>query len=161
MKNFLKLACLVALVRLVACNKRSMIDTKISIFQVGQIWSYKTRPNEPDSRLVINKVELGDRLTVIVHVRIEGLKFKNDKLPNKPQDVFSSLPFGESALKLSAIKIVGQQSPKADFQSAYQAWRKNYESDRAGIWDKPVAQTLDLVEATFNAGLGDRQVIGK
>ena len=161
MKNILKLACLVALVSLVACNKRTMIDTKTSIFQVGQIWSYETRANEPNSRLIINKVELVDRLTVIVHVRIEGLKFKNDKLPNKQQDAFPSLPFGESALKLSAIKIVGQQSPRADFQSAYQVWRTDYESGQAGFWDGSIAQTLDLLEATYNTGGGDRKVIGK
>jgi hypothetical protein len=71
-----------------------------STYTPGQVWSYNTRPGEASSTVTILRVERTPKLGVIVHVRIDGVQFKNCK--GGPAPTTSNPRFGESPSELSA-----------------------------------------------------------
>src|SRR6266540_3582863 len=79
-------------------NQTVFTDTDKSEFKVGQVWSYKTRPGEEPSTLVVLKVETAPGWKPIVHVGLTGLKIKTAK---GFQDTIPHMPFDETALKNS------------------------------------------------------------
>jgi hypothetical protein len=59
-------------------------------FDAGQVWAYKTRVGEEESRLLIDKVEEDPKLGRIFHISISKIHIKNsaitiaDELPHLP-----------------------------------------------------------------------------
>ena len=56
-------------------------DATESRYKVGQVWSYKTRPNETKSTFIVVKVENDPKLGNIVHIALRDLKIKIHIVP--------------------------------------------------------------------------------
>ncbi|MGH9896886.1 MAG: hypothetical protein ACREA0_33785, partial [bacterium] len=93
-------------------------------FQAGQRWSYKTRPQEPESTLIIGRVENDPKLGSVVHVSVIGLRLKNPRAEGGFGDVAAHLPISPKALRDSVIARVGDGAPAADFERGYAMWRE-------------------------------------
>jgi hypothetical protein len=118
-------------------------------FAPGQVWSYKTNPGEEGSTLTVLRVETLGKMGTIVHVRLEGLHFRNcygemlaDSLPHAP--------FSRAALDASVVKQIGSVTTMPAFEEGYQDWL----SHCGGVYTVPVAQMVAMDEAQYKAGVG-------
>lgn len=120
-----------------------------SKFQVGQVWSYRNRPGEEMSRLIILKIEetgAGKETRVFVHIHVDGLSIKT---PGWLIPVIPHLVFCEEALEKSAINLVGSTRILPDFHYGYDLWHKNFEKNRTGFFDLPVANASNVIEGVI------------
>ena len=75
-------------------------------YEVGQVWSYKTRPQEPNSTLMILRIDETSKLGPVIFIGLKELRVQH---PNgKVIGSFSPLPFKQEALDQSVIKLVGK-----------------------------------------------------
>ena len=123
-------------------------DTTESRYKVGQIWSYKTRPNEKKSFFIVLKVENHPKLGNIVHIALRELKLR------KPNGEFietaGHLPFAEEAINKSAIKLLKEKADLPDYEEGYGMWREAFDAGKAGIYTITVAEAVDVMETTLN-----------
>ena len=150
---FLLLAFLIA----AGCGEQpaALTDTTGSRYQVGQIWSYKTRPQEPQATLTVVKVESHPKLGTVVHVSLQGLQMKNPQAPGGYSDTLSHLPMSVEALNKSVIKLLREQEPLPDFQDGYKEWRRAFDKGEAGIFTVTVAEAVGFAETAINGGPGE------
>ncbi|HEX8143891.1 MAG TPA: hypothetical protein VF553_14930 [Pyrinomonadaceae bacterium] len=123
-------------------------DTTESRYKVGQIWSYKTRPNEKKSSFIVLKVENHPKLGNIVHIALRDLKLK------KPNGDFietaGHLPFAEEAINKSAVKLLKEKADLPDYEEGYGMWREAFDAGKAGIYTITIAEAVDVMETTLN-----------
>ena len=125
-------------------------DTTESRYKVGQKWSYKTRPNEKDSYLIVVKVENHPKLGNIIHIAVRDLKMKNPRSPDGISDKVNHMPFAEEAINKSAIKILKEKVDLPDYEEGYNMWREAFDAGRAGIYTITLAEAVDVMEASLN-----------
>ena len=154
--SHLKFSALTALVLLaqLGCNQKSdkdmLADTDQSTFKPGQIWSYKTRPGEEASTLTILKVEKSEKLGIIVHVAIDGLKMKNQHASDGVGRNISHLPFAENAVRSSVSTKNKESAPLPDFMDGYNEWRTAHDQGKGGEFTASVADVVQSLEKSLN-----------
>ena len=117
-------------------------------FRAGQRWSYHTRPQEPDSTLVVGRVENHPKLGSVVHVSVFGLHMKDPQAPNGAGEVVAHLPLSIEALRDSVIAQVGEGEPAADFERGYATWRVA----RGGVFKTSVRDAVQQLEDELAKG---------
>lgn len=150
--NCLLITLIVICASLVGCSKRSG-DTSSAVqskYKAGQVWSYQTRPNEPDSKITILKVEPRPPIGNVVHVSILGLNIKNSRSKDGVVTTISFATFSEDAINASVLNLVQENSELPAYQEAYDAWRQRYEENQRGVFTAPVAEAVALMENNMN-----------
>lgn len=94
-----------------------------SRYAVGQVWSYKTRPNETKSAFMVVRVESDPKLGNIIHIALRDLKIKNPHSPGGITDTMNHLPPAEEAIARSAVKLLEETVQLPDFEKSYRLWR--------------------------------------
>ena len=119
-----------------------------SKYKVGQVWSYKTRPNEKKSSFIVVKVENHPKLGNIIHIALRDLKLK------KPNGDFiesaGHLPFAEESINKSAVKLVKEKEDLPDYEEGYSMWREAFDAGRAGVYTITISEAVDVMEASLN-----------
>ena len=137
-----------------ACKKEaaSMLkDSTNSKYKVGQVWSYKTRPQEPDSSFTVVKVESLPKLGNIIHVSISGLRVKNSREPKGYVDFIAHMPFAEEAIDKSVVKLLKENVVVGDYyKEGYEDWKHEFNAGEAGIFTVSVADGADVMEKILN-----------
>lgn len=87
-------------------------DRTESRYKVGQVWSYKTRPNEQKPSFIVLKVESHPKLGNIVHIALRNLRLR--KLNCEFIKTAGHLPFAEEAINKSAVKLLKEQADLPD-----------------------------------------------
>ncbi len=110
-----------------------MVSEKIAAYQVGQRWSYHTRPADKGSTLVIGKIQPE---LEIIHVAIEQVLLPNAAKPSS----ISHLPFAKTALDQSVTELL-EESVEIDknFAEGLAIW----EADKRGFFQLTVSETLN------------------
>lgn len=143
-----------SLMLLVACSSKqktmTFADTQDSQFKPGQVWKYKTRPNETNSTLTVCKVEVAGKLGTVVHVSIAQVKVKSPQNKEGLATEIAHLPFAESAVKQSVTTLANERVALPDYQSGYASWRNAVEGGRGGIWTISVAEAIGAMESALN-----------
>lgn len=121
-------------------------ETNKSKYKVGQVWSYKTRPQEPNSTFTVVKVESSEKLGTIVHVSLQGLKVKNSRHKNGFSDTVSHMPFSEKAIDQSVTKLVKENADLPDYQEGYNQWKQAFDAGKGGIFTITVAEAIEVIE---------------
>ena len=123
-------------------------------YHPGQVWQYRTRDDEPNSRLTVLRVENLPELGTVVHVRIDGVRLRNCAGGPEP-DTIQHMPFTKDAFARSVTKLLkdGSKIPTLD---GYDQWRR----DCGGVYTITVAQAVNLAEFTFRHGLGCQDTDG-
>ena len=116
----------------------------------GQLWSYKTRPNEPDSTLLIGKVERNARLGLIYHISVLGVSVRNRRAPTGVTHELPHFPVSDATLNASCIKLIGYSEPNPQFAQGYAEWRRAFDQGNAGVFTIPVSEIVDILETTIN-----------
>ena len=117
-------------------------------YLAGQVWTYRTRPGEEASRLVILKVDPHETLGHIIHVRIEGVSFAYAKASDTDAGVIPFLPFTQDAITRSVIDLITSRTNLPDFSDEYEVWKKTrLEKDRpTPAISTPVAEKIGEIE---------------
>lgn len=111
----------------------------------GQIWKYKTRVNESDSRVTILSIDKENHIT---HVELNGLKL----LDNSKNEIFAisigHLPiatdvFLSSITEFECISIV-------ELNEGYNHWKLEFQKGNAGVWSINLSDAIDIIEKTHN-----------
>src|SRR5687768_16736361 len=74
-------------------------------YQAGQIWQYRTRPGEEQSRLYIVKVETLSNGEPAFHLYLDNLKIPNARLPGHVQSELPHTPVSLQTLDQSVVKL--------------------------------------------------------
>lgn len=114
-------------------------------YTVGQIWSYKTRPQEPNSTLMILRIDNTSKRGQVVFIGLRDIRIRH---PNgNIVATMSPLPFTKDALDKSVIKLVGKTDKLMRSDFGYQKWKEAQLAGKTPItYDKPVAEMVNLLE---------------
>ena len=125
-------------------------EAKDSDFKAGQVWSYKTRPNEAASTLTVCKIEVAGKLGTVVHVSIDGVKVKSPQSKGGEANTIAHLPFSEAAFRQSTSKLIQEGVPLPNYTEGYATWRKAVEDGKGGAWTITVAEAIASMESVLN-----------
>ena len=119
-------------------------------YEVGQVWSYKTRPQEKDSTLMVLRIDNSSKLGQVVFVGLKDVRVQHPT--GKILSSMSPLPFTREALDQSVIKVVGKTDKLMSYNFGYQKWKEaQFAGKRPPTYVKPVA---DIVNALENGYIG-------
>lgn len=128
-------------------EEKEMPENKDSIYQTGQVWSYKTRPGEEDSTLIIVKTEYYDEVIGnVVHISVTGVTIKNPNVEGGIIDNVPHMPFSESAITASVVKLIDQGGDLPSFEQGYNKWKNASE----GVFTIQVSEAIEGVELGLN-----------
>ena len=118
-------------------------------YQPGQVWKYRTRPAETDSRATILRVDSAPQLGYIVHIAIDGLTIKSPQNRDGVAKSISHLPFSETAIDKSLTEL-DRTGSVPDFREGYQTWRDGFDQHKAGVWTVSVADAVTAMESILS-----------
>ncbi|HLH03414.1 MAG TPA: hypothetical protein VKX25_11630 [Bryobacteraceae bacterium] len=125
---------------------------KDSQYHVGDVWRYKTREGEEESRLTVVQVDVS-KLGTIVHIAVDKLNWKNCE-GGIVQEQIPHMPFAKDALEKSATIRIASGHPLPAWEEGYEEWRRGFVSGHAGIYTITISQAVSLAERTWRTGLG-------
>jgi hypothetical protein len=126
--------------------------TDLSRFCPGQVWRYRTRPGEEDSRMIVGRVEQSARGDVFVHVQLNGLNILNPHAPSGRSTLIQHLPMAEAPLEASVVELVAEDGAVSDFEEGYLMWRESYAAGQGGVFALPLAEIVDVMEQAMATG---------
>lgn len=124
--------------------------TQAHDFAEGQIWSYKTRPGEERSTLLIDRVDADARYGSIYHISITGVAVKNSRVPSGVTSDLPHFPVSKETLEKSCTTLVGNSAPNPDYRNGYDEWKRAFDKGEAGIFTASVSEIVDIVEKAIN-----------
>lgn len=139
---------------LAACSESPTLETGTSSrFQVGDEWTYQTRPGEGLSSFIVTKIDkttLDGEEQNIIHIAIVELAMEH---PDGGQiTAVPHMPFTENALNRSAMQPFNVVDPiPQEYLDAYQTWAERYEAGDASIFQTTIATALNNLQATLQS----------
>jgi len=117
-------------------------------YHPGQVWRYKTRAGEENSRVTILKVESLLKVGTIIHVSVDNTRLRNSVTRTASHN-FQHMTFTKDSLERSVTELQKDNSEIPDL-SGYEQWR----ADCGGVYTNTVAEAIEVAEFTFNTGIG-------
>lgn len=121
-------------------------DTK---FKVGQIWNYKTRKGEENSKITILKIEKYNEKEIVVHIFVNGLNMKNELRPNGISEDIGHLLMSLESLNKSVTNLVSENNKLPDFKEGYENWKEAFDNNEGGIFSINVSEAVNFAEETI------------
>lgn len=111
----------------------------------GQVWEYRTRPQDAGSLIRIQRIEDGGKLGRIYHISIVGLTF-----PGAPagQSMLMHSPVSRQTLDASVTKLSTVQRDWPDTTDGIAEWR----AARGGVFTIGIAEIVALTEQMMSQG---------
>lgn len=119
-------------------------------FSTGQVWSYRTRPGEEYSTLIINQIDQNSLYGTIFHIGITGIRIKDPMIPGGIVYQLPHVPVSKQTFEKSVITLIKQSHPDNTFITGYQIWREAFQYGRAGVFLVSIAELLSLIENAIN-----------
>jgi guanyl-specific ribonuclease Sa len=110
-----------------------------SKFRAGQVWAFKTPPNQPNAKLTVLRVEDGGKVGTVVHIALSGVSFGDG------QTAIPHLPFAESAVEQCVTTLERESGPVPDFAEGYRLWREAFDAGKGGVFSITVADVFETV----------------
>ena len=107
------------------------------VYAAGQVWEYRTRPQEPDSRLVIRWVEDDPALGRIYHVTLTDLHLRDGRVID-----LAHAPVSTQTMDASVTELSGETPELGDWRPAMADWRLH----QGRVFTIPVAQIVTIVD---------------
>jgi len=121
-----------------------------SRFEAGQVWRFRARPHEVNSRVTVGKIETIPKIGTIVHVKLSGLRLKNPHAPGGVAPEVLHIPTTEQALSASVDELIGEAADLEGFADGYSAWLSAYQSEQAGVFTLGLAEIVEHMEHALN-----------
>ena len=118
-------------------------------FTEGQVWRYRTRAGEEDSRLVIGKVDTAPGIGVTVHVKLTRLRLRSPAAPDVVQTELAHAPIAETYMAASVTALTDETADLEGFREGYEIWLRLFVQGEAGVFTITPAEVVDYVEAQF------------
>lgn len=134
---------------MIAHLKRFNNLRKVSELWEGQIWKYKTRSGEEDSRFTIFKIETINQEEVIIHISVNKLKISNPGGDPAVVTFIGHLPISKAAFIQSATELERQLEYAPEVPEGYFHWKDEHEKGKAGLFDISVSGIIDFIESTL------------
>ena len=114
-------------------------------YEVGQIWSYQTRPQEPNSTLMILRIDNSSKLGQVVFIGLMDVRIRH---PNgKIIGSLSPLPITRHGLDQSVVKLVGKTDKLMSSNFSYMKWKEVQLAGKTPTTHaKPVAEIVNGLE---------------
>ncbi len=106
----------------------------------GQVWSYRTRAEDPSSLLKINKIEGDARggASPIYHICVVGVHFGGSAMPK----TIAHLPVSRQTLDNSVIALMFSSSVFPDSAAGIARWRAAH----GGVFSIPVSEIVEIID---------------
>lgn len=113
-------------------------------YEAGQVWAYRTRPQDAGSLLKIQQVgDFGG--SKVYHLSIVGVQFANRQIAG----TLPHIPVSEATLDAS---VTQRASAQANFPTkALQDGIAEWETAKGGVFTIPVAQIIDIIDQQVGA----------
>ena len=106
----------------------------------GQVWEYKTRPQDTGSLLKIQRIEsLHEHM--VYHISVIGVHLGGSAAPNALQH----LPVSDETLDASTIRL---SQARPDFPATFEEGIATWREANGGIFTIPVAEIVDIIDQT-------------
>lgn len=115
----------------------------------GQRWTYRTRPGERESTLVITAIDADARLGNIVHVRIDDVRLKTKHSRTGEATCIGHAPIAEEAILPELVECVEHDVEIGD-KGGYGIWREGFDRGDAGIWTHAPAEVVHMIEEAMS-----------
>jgi len=125
------------------------VDASAQTYAEGQVWQYKTRPNETGSLLKIDMIESDPRFGEIYHLSVIGLKVANPRAPGQLTTELPHVPVSRKTLESSLTSPSSSKAEFPDFREGYTTWKLAFDHGEAAIFTQDVAQIIAFVEQTL------------
>jgi hypothetical protein len=114
-------------------------------YEVGQVWSYKTRPQEKSSTLIVLRIDNTSKLGQVVFVGLKDVRLLHPS--GKVVSSMSPLPFTKDALDQSVIKLLGKTDKLMESSFGYEKWKEaQFAGKKPLTYAKPVAEIVNGLE---------------
>ena len=152
--KFIKILIMFGILNLLTgCKKEnSGNDFQDDKFKVGQIWNYKNRTGEENSKITILKIEKYYEKEVVIHIYVNGVKIKNELRPNGISDEIGHLPMSIESMNKSVTNLDSENNKLPDFKEGYENWKEAFDSKKGGIFTISVSEAVKFVEETMKTG---------
>jgi hypothetical protein len=128
------------------CDKPTLVSDQK--FVPGQVWSFQSRPFEPNATLTILRVETLPKAGEVIHVRLDGIRLRNCSGGPEPSSI-QHAPFTKEAIERSAMKLL-KTGPIPEYEDGYKEWL----SHCGGVYTITAAEMVVVDEKTFNSSSG-------
>jgi hypothetical protein len=113
-------------------------------YVVGQVWEYKTRPQDAGSLLKIQRVETdGDR--PVYHISIIGVHFRQPG----PAGILPHLPVSDQTLDASVTRL-SPTSPDFPTTTSVDEGIAEWRKAEGGVFTISVAKIVDVIEQSIS-----------
>lgn len=119
-------------------------ETATDPYTAGQVWEYRTRPQEPQSLLMIREVEDLASVGRVYHVSIIGIRPDATWGPNQ----IDHSPVSRETLDASVTRLSARRPNAPDYRPGIADWR----AARGGVFTISVAEIVDLIDRQLSAG---------
>ena len=113
---------------------------------VGQVWKYRTRPGEEDSRVAIGKIEEIEKFGTVVHVSLTGLKVKTSSTPEGTMSSMAHAPVAQAQVVASVTELTSEPANLEGFEDGYQTWFEAFQKQQAGVFKVELAEMVGQIE---------------
>jgi hypothetical protein len=120
-------------------------------YQVGQIWAYQTRSEEPKSTLTIIQIDQFPKVGKVIHIAINKVNVKSPSARDGYSHQIAHAPMSLSAMEKSTTELISEKG-KVDAISmeGYGHWKHSFEAGKAGIFTCPVSEVVKTVEGSLS-----------
>lgn len=112
----------------------------------GQLWTFRARPGEEGATLLINRIEHDPKLGAIHHISVFGVRLDNPVVPGAVITELPHFPVSRETLDKSCLELQGTRAPNPDYLQGYGEWREAFDAGKAGVFDIPVSEIVDIVQ---------------
>jgi hypothetical protein len=140
-----------AVIGAVAVATAGQADAPIA-YQEGQVWEYRTRPQDAGSFVRIQRVEANPafpKYGPIYHISVIGVHFKDAPLSGD----LAHLPVSRETLDASVIRLSTASATFPDAGPGIDEWR----SAQGGVFTIPLADIIGSVEQMFRQPSGSQK----
>jgi len=118
-------------------------------FSEGQLWSYKSRQGEEDSRVLINKIEQDEKLGNIYHISIYDINLKNSRSETGVVEDLPHFPVSEETLDMSLDELIKVTQINSEYIEGYNSWKSAFDAREAGIFTISIAEIVEVIEESI------------
>lgn len=115
----------------------------------GQVWTFRARAGEEGATLLINRIEQHPRFGAIYHISVFGVRLDNPRAPGGATTELPHFPVSRETLDKSCLELQGVREPNPEYLRGYGEWREVFDAGRAGVFDIPVAEIVDIVQSAI------------
>ena len=119
-------------------------------FAVGQIWKYKTRPHESDSRVIVVRVDSDDQeFGNIIHIYVTSVDIPNAEAPGGKTVFIQHMPYEEDSLEQGVTELESETKVVPDYCDGYKLRKDAFERGVAGVFNVSVSEAVDFVQQSI------------